>query len=95
MTTIRVDAAEVAALGEGLVDLAESLLLTGDPAADRWALGPGGVGPAVEELLGAWRLARLGLADDLVDLGEAASAAGGLYVDTEAGVGRSLGGGGW
>lgn len=93
MTTYRVDAETVLATGAALVDLAEGLALVGDPAVDRWALGPGGVGPAVEELLGGWRHARLGLAESLAGLGEAAATAGGAYLDAEAGVSRTLGGG--
>lgn len=95
MTTYRVDAAQVAALGGSLVDLAEALALVGDPEADRWALGPGASGPAVEELLGGWRLTRLRAAEDLTGLGEAAASAGGLYLAAERDVGRRLGGGAW
>ena len=40
MTTIRVDAAEVAELGVALAETGADLLLMGDPAAERWALGP-------------------------------------------------------
>ncbi len=94
MSTFRVDAAEVAALGESLAGLAESLALMGDPQPDLWALGPGASGTALGELLGGWRLARLRTAEHLAGLGEAAVAAGGLYLDTDAGVRRSLVGGG-
>ncbi|WP_299442225.1 hypothetical protein [uncultured Phycicoccus sp.] len=93
MTTYRVDAETVLATGAALADVAESLALTGDPAADRWALGPGAVGPALEELLGGWRHARLVLAESLAGLADATVDAGGLYLDTEAGLSRSLGGG--
>jgi hypothetical protein len=95
MTTIRVDAAEVAELGVALAETGAELLALGDPAAERWALGPGDAGPAVEELLGGWRRARLALGQCLGELGEAAAGAGSLYVDTEAGVSRSLFGGSW
>jgi len=95
MTTIRVDAAEVAELGVALAETGADLLLMGDPAAERWALGPGAAGPAVEELLGGWRRARLTLGESLTALGDAAVDAGALYVDTEAGVSRSLFGGSW
>lgn len=94
MTTIRVEAADVLALGDALARAGADLALMGDPGADRWALGPGATGPAVEELLGGWRHTRLALAEALVDLGEGTLAAGGLYVDTETGVTRSLVGGG-
>ena len=67
----------------------------GDPAAERWALGPGEAGPAVEELLGGWRHVRLALGESLTGLGDAAVDAGSLYLDTEAGVSRSLFGGSW
>ena len=95
MTTIRVDAAEVAELGVALAETGADLLLMGDPAAERWALGPGAAGPAVEELLGGWRRVRLALGDSLTGLGDAAVEAGSLYLDTEAGVSRSLFGGSW
>ena len=95
MTTIRVDAAEVAELGVALAETGADLLAMGDPGVERWALGPGEGGPAVEELLGGWRRARLALGQSLGELGEAAVGAGSLYVDTEAGVSRSLFGGSW
>lgn len=93
MTTYRVDALSVLEVGERLLDLSESLTLMGDPAADRWAFGPGRSGAAVEELLGGWRHARLRVADALTVLGEAAGTAGGAYLDLEAGVSRGLRGG--
>jgi hypothetical protein len=92
MATYRVDPAEVADLGASLVEVAESLALMGDPEPDLWALGPGSSAGALAELLGGWRLARLRTAADLTGLGEAAVGAGGLYVDTDAGVRRRLGG---
>ncbi|WP_392542436.1 hypothetical protein [Oryzobacter telluris] len=95
MTTIRVDAAAVAELGVALAETGADLGLLGDPGAERWALGPGDTGPAVEDLLGGWRRVRLALAESLTALGESAVGAGGLYLDTEAGVRRSLGGGSW
>jgi hypothetical protein len=95
MSTIRVDAAEVAQLGVALAETGADLLLMGDPSAERWALGPGDTGPAVEELLGGWRRARLALSAVLVDLGDAVVDAGSVYVETEAGVSRSLRGGAW
>ena len=95
MTTIRVDAAEVAELGVALAETGADLLLMGDPGAERWALGPGATGPAFEELLGGWRRVRLALGGSLAELGDAAVDAGSLYLDTEAGVSRSLFGGSW
>ena len=95
MTTIRVDGAEVAELGVALAETGADLLLMGDPAAERWALGPGDSGPAAEELLGGWRRVRLALGRSLSELGEAGVEAGSLYLDTEAGVTRSLVGGSW
>jgi len=95
MTMIRVDAAEVAELGVALAESGADLLLMGDPGAERWALGPGATGPAVEELLGGWRRVRLALGGSLAELGDAAVDAGSLYLDTEAGVSRSLFGGSW
>lgn len=90
MSTIRVDAAEVAELGVALAETGGDLLVMGDPSTERWALGPGATGPAVEELLGGWRRARVALAGALVELGDGAVEAGSVYVDTEAGVSRSL-----
>jgi hypothetical protein len=95
MTLIRIDAAEVAELGVALAETGADLLLMGDPGAERWALGPGATGPAVEELLGGWRRVRLALGGSLAELGDAAVDAGSLYLDTEAGVSRSLFGGSW
>jgi hypothetical protein len=95
MSWIRVDAAEVAELGVALSETGADLLLMGDPSADRWALGPGECGPALEELRGGWRRVRLALGGSLLDLGEAAVGAGSLYLDTEAGVSRGLAGGPW
>ena len=95
MTRIRVDAAEVAELGVALTEAGADLLLMGDPDADRWALGPGDTGPALEELVGGWRRVRLALGASLSDLGEATVTAGALYLDTEEGVSRSLLGGSW
>ena len=95
MTTLRVNAAEVAELGVALTETGADLLDMGDPAAERWALGPGEAGPAVEELLGGWRHVRLALGESLVGLGGAAVDAGSLYLDTETGVSRSLFGGSW
>lgn len=92
---IRVDAAEVAELGVALAETGADLLLMGDPGAERWALGPGESGPAVEGLLGGWRRVRLALGGSLSELGGAAVDAGSLYLDTEAGVSRSLFGGSW
>jgi len=95
MTMMRVNAAEVAELGVALAETGLDLLRMGDPSAERWALGPGEAGPAAEELLGGWRHARLALGECLTGLGDAAVGAGSLYLDTEAGVSRSLFGGSW
>lgn len=95
MTWLRVDAGEVAELGVALAETGADLLLMGDAKADRWALGPGESGPALEELLDGWRRVRLALGDSLVGLGSAAVGAGSLYLDTEAGVSRGLCGGSW
>ena len=95
MTWFRVDAVEVAELGVALAETGADLGFLGDPSAERWALGPGECSPAVEELLGGWRRARLALAASLTELGEAASVAGSVYLDAEAGVGRSTTGGSW
>ncbi len=94
MAMIRVEGDDVLALGEALARAGADLAAMGDPGSDRWALGPGESGPALEELLGGWRRTRLALGDALVDLGASAVTAGGLYVDTEAGISRSLVGGG-
>jgi hypothetical protein len=93
MTSFRVDAETVLEVGAALVELADGLATMGDPHADRWAFGPGRTGPAVEELLGGWRHARLQLAGSLADLGAAAAEAGGAYLHTESAVAGFLGGG--
>lgn len=94
MTTFRVDADQVAALGAGLADLAVALAGQGEDArADSWALGGGEATAAFEVAVGHWRHERLALARALDSLGAAAATAGAVYVDTEAGVGRSLIGG--
>jgi hypothetical protein len=95
MTIIRVDGAEVAELGVALAETGADLLLMGDPSAERWALGSGESGPAVEALLGGWRRQRTSLGRSLSELGEAAVTAGSVYVDTEGGVQRSWVGGSW
>lgn len=95
MTIIRVDGAEVAELGVALAETGADLLLMGDPSAERWALGPGESGAAVEELLGGWRRQRMALGSALSELGEAAVDAGSVYVDTEGAVERSWAGGSW
>jgi hypothetical protein len=94
MTRIHVDAATVAALGATLREMAAALQATPDASVDRWALGPGQTGPALDDLVGNWRHQRLLLARCLDDLGERAAAAGGLYVRTERSVaGRFTAGG--
>ncbi|HYN30794.1 MAG TPA: hypothetical protein VES95_13140 [Dermatophilaceae bacterium] len=94
MTTIHVDADTVARLGETLRAVADALESTPDTSVDRWAMGPGETGSALDDLVGNWRHQRLLLARCLRDLGERAKVAGGLYVDTEASVaGRFTGGG--
>ncbi|MFQ6170459.1 hypothetical protein ACK8HX_02535 [Oryzobacter sp. R7] len=95
MTRYRVDAEEVAALGVALHEAGLHLAQVGDVSAERWALGPGETGPAVEELLGGWRRSRLALAESLVALGEAALAAGDAYLDVEDATERALRGGSW
>ena len=93
MTTYRVEPEQLLALGGSLADVAESLALLGDPAADRSALGPGEVGPALEWLLGGWQRARVAVAGELAELAEGTVDAGGLYLSTDSDVTRSLGGG--
>lgn len=84
MPIIRVDADDVASLGVGLTELADELAAQPDRAdADRWALGPGESGEAFVDLVEQWRRARLELAHALRELGEAATRAGGAYLDTE------------
>lgn len=95
MARIEVDAAQVAELGVALAETGAHLEVIGEVSADRWALGPGGAGPALEELLGGWRRARLVLARSLVGLGEAAVSAGGLYLETDDAVERTMAGGSW
>ena len=70
MTTFRVDADQVAALGAGLADLAVALAGQGEDArADSWALGGGEATAAFEVAVGHWRHERLALARALDSLG--------------------------
>ena len=95
MTTYRVDPEQVQALGAGLVALAEGLAAQGESVrSDAWALGDGVAARAFDEAVTHWRHERLLLARALDELGRAASAAGGVYVDVEtAATGRLTVGG--
>ena len=93
MSSFRVDAEAVKQLGLDLLDLADELGAQGEGDDDAWALGHGEAAAAFVELVGRWRLERGRLCTALSDLGEAAVTAGGLYVDVESLVGRSMVGG--
>lgn len=93
MSSFRVDAEQVAAIGGRLIDLADALAAQGNGSVDAWAFGPGRAAGAFEELVGSWQHERIRTCGALVELGEAATAAGGLYVQAESVTGRSLIGG--
>lgn len=94
MTVFRVEPEQVAALGAGLVELAEALAGQGEQVGqDAWALGDGASSRAFVEAVSHWRHERISLARALDELGHAAVDVGGLYLATEEGVGRSLVGG--
>lgn len=96
MTSIRVDAEAIAALGETLADLGTQLAAAESGRADRWALGPGASAEAFDDLLTHWRRQRLVLSEALAELGEGARGAGAVYVDAERLIGgRFLLGGQW
>lgn len=93
MTGMHIDAGWIAQLGVSLADVSAQLAQAGDGDADAAAFGPGEARHAFEHLVEGWRRQRLALVDQLVDLSEKASVAGGAYVETEARIGRSLAGG--
>jgi hypothetical protein len=88
-----VSAADLAALGVSLADVAARLEQAGDGGRDSPAFGPGEAARAFEHLIEGWRRQRLALVEQLESLSEKAFTAGGAYVETEASVGRSLAGG--
>ncbi|HHU11089.1 MAG TPA: hypothetical protein GXZ60_13920 [Intrasporangiaceae bacterium] len=92
MTTIRVDAEAVAALGADLRTLAGVLAaLEATNDAEAAAIGHDRVSGALDELLGNWTLMRRGLAEALDDLGAVAQSAGHAYVLVEQGIVESFG----
>lgn len=90
---MHIDAAWIAQLGVSLGDVAARLAEAGDGDKDAAAFGPGEARGAFDHLMEGWRRQRLALVEQLGDLADAASVAGGAYVETEAAVGRSLTGG--
>lgn len=92
MTTLRIDAEAIQALGTDLATLAEALETLGelDRASTR-DLGHNTVSAALDELLGNWSLMRGQLARALDDLGAVAGEAGAAYLSAEAGIVDSLG----
>ncbi|WP_404383481.1 hypothetical protein LL946_18840 [Knoellia locipacati] len=93
MTTLHIDAGWIAQLGVSLADVSAQLADAGDGDLDTAAFGPGEASGAFAHLMEGWRRQRLALVEQLTDLSDKASIAGGAYVETEARVGRSLGGG--
>ncbi len=90
MTHIEVSGEAVAALGDTLAGVADTLeaLAAGDTRDD--AYGPGSVAGAVDRLLGDWDLTRRRLCTALREAATAARSAGTMYVDTETCVSASL-----
>lgn len=94
MTTMRVSAQEVAALGVAVADVALFVATTPDVIrATRWASGPGETGDALEDLVGNWEHQRHVLGRGLDGLARAALEAGEGYARVEARAGRLVGGG--
>lgn len=90
---MHIDAEAIAQLGVSLGDVAGMLRNAGDGDRDRAAFGPGEAQDAFDHLMEGWRRQRLILVEQLAELSEKASVAGGAYVETETRVGRSLHGG--
>jgi hypothetical protein len=95
MTAMRVDADDVAALGESLLELSRYLraYLGQDRAtgAERRAMGKGSAGGALDAVLSDWELRRHELCRHLDELGRLAGTAGAAYVSAEAAVERLAG----
>lgn len=95
MTQYRVDASDIAGLGEVMRDLAQTLdSLDGLPRGAGPAYGTGQVASAMDDLLANWTHERLVLARSLAVLGDAANAAGAAYVNSDAAVAAAFSGGG-
>lgn len=92
MTALRVDPEVVTDLGISLLVMAEEVSHGDDAGLVRHLLGGPASGAALDDLLGNWRRERLLLARSLYDLGDAAVAAGGVYVETEVSITATLGG---
>jgi len=88
-----ISAADIAALGVSLAEVAAQLEQAGDGDKDASAFGSGEAPHAFDHLMEGWRRQRLILIDELGDLSQKALTAGNAYVDTETTVGRSLRGG--
>lgn len=95
MTAMRVDADDVAALGESLLELSRYLsayLGKGHATAvEGRAMGRGSAGGALDAVLSDWELRRHELCGHLDELGRMARTAGGAYVSAEAAVERLAG----
>jgi hypothetical protein len=95
MTAMRVDADDVAALGESLLELRRYLsAYLGQDRATRAgvrAMGRGSAGGALDAVLSDWELRRRELCGHLDELGRLAHTAGAAYVSAEAAVERLAG----
>lgn len=94
MTTLRVDAEAIQALGADLTALATVLgSLESAASAHAGDLGHRRVSGGLDGLLGDWTLVRHQLAGTLRDLGTAAEEAGHAYLVVERGITDAFGGG--
>jgi hypothetical protein len=94
MSTIRVSAEEVAALGRAVAEVAASVgSMPDEVRASSWAGGPGATAGALQDLVGNWEHERHVLARGLDELARAALAAGAGYAALEVEATRLLGGG--
>ncbi len=88
---MRVDADDVAALGESLLQLSHYLSQHRATADQRSAMGRGSAGGALDAVLSDWELRRHEICAHLDRLGESARTAGAAYISTEAAVERLAG----
>lgn len=91
MTAMRVDAEEVAALGDSLLELSRYLGQGQTTAVAGRAMGRGSAGGALDAVLSGWELRRHELSRHLGELGRLARTAGAGYVWAEAALERMAG----
>ncbi|GEM_PF-1013797 len=90
MTQMRVDGADIQALGEALLGVADDLATVPTHAGAAEGLPPGRARGALDTLLGNWMHVRHETAKQVADLGQAAVVAGTAYVRVEDQTAQSL-----